>query len=466
LKLQWHVSNFVEEQSAAIRQRKAADMRIDGAGKGSAFVSEELAFEKAGWPVFDAILHKPVTEPARLNSGVSPELQRIIDKALEKDRDLRYHTAADMGADLKRLKRDSSSERARTVAATEAQAVSSPVGAVVPARRGGAIPLASGIAVVALGLAAFEGFQWWTRSRGFNPQDMRITKLTDNGKVRTQAISPDGRYIVYARVDGEQQSLWVRNVASKSDVQILSPAVVWFSGLSFSPDGNYIYFVRSEKGALGFHSLYVMPVFGGAQQRLLRDVDGPISFSPDGKQFTFMRGVAEDSRKIEIRIANTDGSNDRLLADLSMYLSLIHGVAWSPDGRTIVASTMPRADGKRFVLSAINVADGQIRELYAGWETIGRPVWMPDGNSLVVPMQPPNQELPTPDGTQLWIVSFPGGEARRLTNDLTDYGTNVDVSRDGKMLLAMEKKMASHIWVLPRGDTARGKQITGGETPG
>jgi len=415
--------------------------------------------------VFDAILHKPVIEPARLNSGVSPELQRIIDKALEKDRDLRYHTAADMAADLKRLKRNSSSETARTVATTEAQAVSSRVGTVVQARRRVAIPLASGIAVVALGLAALAGFQWWTRSREFSPQDMRITKLTDNGKVRTEAISPDGRYIVYALVDGEQQSLWVRNVASKSDVQILSPDVVWFSGLSFAPDGNYIYFVRSEKGALGFHSLYVTPVFGGAQQRLLRDVDGPISFSPDGKQFAFMRGVAEDSSKIEIRIANTDGSNDRLLADLSMYLSMIHGVAWSPDGRTIAASTMPRADGKRFVLSAINVADGQIRELYAGWETIGRPAWMPDGKSLVVPMEPPNQELPTPDGTQLWIVSFPGGEARRLTNDLTDYGTNVDVTRDGGMLVALEKKMVSHIWALPRGDTARAKQITGGETP-
>jgi serine/threonine protein kinase/Tol biopolymer transport system component len=415
--------------------------------------------------VFDAILHKQVTEPMRLNPSVPPELHRIIDKALEKDRDLRYHTAMAMGADLKRLKRDSSSRRVKTASTAEADAVQGPVATVVPPRAGRTIRMAAGVAIVALIFAVLAGFKWLTRSRGFNPQNMRITKLTDSGKVRTEAISPDGRYIVYALMDGEQQSLWVRNVATKSDVQILSPEVVWFSGLSFSPDGNYIYFVRSEKGALGFHSLYVVPVLGGAQRRLLRDVDGPVSFSPDGKQFTFMRGVVQDRSRVEIRIANIDGGDDRLVAALSMYLSVIHGVAWSPDGKTIVTSTMPRAKGKRFVLSAINVADGLVRELYAGWETIGRPVWMPDGQSLVVPMEPANQELPTPNGTQLWIVSFPGGEVRRLTNDLSDYGTNVDVTRDGQMLVAMEKKMVSHIWVLPGGDTARAKQITSGETP-
>jgi Tol biopolymer transport system component len=208
-----------------------------------------------------------------------------------------------------------------------------------------------------------------------------------------------------------------------------------------------------------------MPVLGGAQRRVLRDIDGPVSFSPDGKQFAFTRGVINDHSTVEIRIANMDGSHERLIAAVPMYLSEINGVAWSPDGKTIAASTMPRAKGKRFVLSAINVADGQIRELYAGWETIGRPAWMPDGHSLIVPMEPSNQELPTPGATQLWIVFFPSGELRRFTNDLSDYGTNVDVTRDGQVLAAMEKKMVSHIWVLPQGATTRAKQITSGETP-
>ena len=413
--------------------------------------------------VFDAILHQEAAEPIRLNSSVPPELQRVIDKAMEKDPDLRYHTAADLGADLKRLKRDRKSGRVKTASAAEAGAASRLM-VTARAEAGRVNRVVVGVAIAALGLAAFAGYKWLTRLREFNPPNMRITKLTDSGKVRTAAISPDGRYIVYALVDGEQQSLWIRNVATKSDVQILSPDAVWFSGLSFSPDGNYIYLVRSEKGMLSFHSLYVMPVLGGAQRQLLRDVDGPVSFSPDGKKFAFMRGVLQDRSLVEIHIANMDGSDDRLLAGFPMYLSVIHGAAWSPDGKIIVASTMPRAKEKRFMLCAINVADGRIRELYAGWETIGRPAWMPDGESLVVPMEPENQELPTPSGTQLWIISFPRGERRRLTNDLADYGTSVDIARNGQMLVAMEKKMVSHIWVLPQGETAGAKQITSGET--
>jgi eukaryotic-like serine/threonine-protein kinase len=411
--------------------------------------------------VFEAILHKEPMEAARLNTAVPAGLQRIIDKAMEKDRDMRYYTAADLRADLKRLKRDSSSGKVKPASSAE---IPGPTVTVVPARARRPNRVVAGVAIAVVGLVAFAGYKWLTRPRGFNPQNMRIAKLTDSGKVLAVAISPDGRYIVYTLVDGEQQSLWVRNVATKSDVQVLAPDAAWFSGVSFSPDGNYIYFVRSEKGMMAYHSLYVMPVLGGVQRLLLRDIDGPVSFSPDGKQFTFMRGVLLDRSMVEIRIANVDGSGDRLLAALPGYL-LMYGAAWSPDGKTIVASTMPRAKGRRFVLSAINVEDGHIRELYAGWETIGRPAWMPDGNSLVVPMEPANQELPTPGGTQLWIMSFPGGERIRLTNDLADYGMIVDLTREGQMLAAMEKKMVSHIWVLPQGKTEKAQQITSGETP-
>jgi Tol biopolymer transport system component len=130
-----------------------------------------------------------------------------------------------------------------------------------------------------------------------------------------------------------------------------------------------------------------------------------------------------------------------------------------------MAPTMRHAKDKKFVLSAINVSGGQIREPYAGDKTAGRAAWMPDGSSLVVPMEPPCQEMSTLKPTQLWSVSFPGGEFKRLTNDLTDYGTSVDATHDGQMMTAMEQRMVSHIWVLPQGDTAKAKQITSGETP-
>ena len=105
------------------------------------------------------------------------------------------------------------------------------------------------------------------------------------------AISPDGRYVMYLMRDGEKQSLWVRQVATGSDVQVLAPDVVNFAGLTFSPDGNYIYFIRSDKSTFNYSYLYRMPVLGGLAQQLIRDIDGPISFAPDGKRFATVRGV-------------------------------------------------------------------------------------------------------------------------------------------------------------------------------
>ena len=145
--------------------------------------------------------------------------------------------------------------------------------------------------MLVLAAVGFGGYKLLTRPRGFNLQNMQITRLTENGKANQVAISPDGRYIVYAMRDAEKQSLWVRNVATKSDVQVLAPDVVEFVGLSFSPDGNYIYFVRSDKTTENYRYLYQMPVLGGSPRQLVRDIDTPIDFSPDGSHFVFQRGV-------------------------------------------------------------------------------------------------------------------------------------------------------------------------------
>ena len=145
---------------------------------------------------------------------------------------------------------------------------------------------------------------------------MQITKLTDSGKAGAVAISPDGRYIVYVLIDGEQQSLWVRNVATKSDVQVLPPDSLGISGVTFSPDGNYIDFVRSDKGTELYNYLYTMPVLGGTPRQIIRDIDTAPSFSPDAKQFAYMRGVP-DRDQIEIHVSDATGSNDRTLATLN-----------------------------------------------------------------------------------------------------------------------------------------------------
>jgi serine/threonine protein kinase len=405
--------------------------------------------------VFEAILHREAREVVRLNTGVPTELQRIIDKAMEKDRNLRYQHASEMRADFQRLKRDSSSGKGKTASQAWAKGPTVPD---VPAKTERTKRAVVAIVIVALGLAAFAGYKWLTRPRGFSPQNMRITKLTDSGKVGNVAISPDGRYIVYVLVDGEHQSLWIRNVATRGDVQVLPPDVVKFNGVSFSPDGNNLYFTRTDKSTTNYNYLYVMPVLGGVPRLLIRNIDSAVSFSPDGRHFAFMRGVVEPLT-VEIRVADVDGRGDRLLAARPAYMQM-NGAVWSPDGKTIAAPMLELGKEIKWALTAINVADGSVREMFSGPEWLGTPAWLPDGNSLLIPMA-----LIPENRAQLWVISYPSGKKRRFTNDLSNYGEKLGMTQDGQTLVTLENRQSSHIWALPQGQMAQAKQITAGETP-
>jgi eukaryotic-like serine/threonine-protein kinase len=427
--------------------------------------------------VFDEILHKEPTEAVRLNTAVPAGLQRILEKAMEKDRELRYHTTADLQADLRRLKRDTSSGKvARASGETSDASARGAAHAELPVQLRSAVAARLGRSrkwmglgvlglLLALAIMVIVWRLWMPRPHGFNPQNMQITKLTDSGRAGQVAISPDGRYIVYSLVDGEQQSLRVRNVSTKSDVQVLAPDSLHLIAVTFSVDGDFIYFVQSEQGYAGSHDLYRMPVLGGAEQRLIHDIDSGVDFSPDGKQIAFMRGIAAQD-KLEIHIANADGSGDRAIASLPalLFRNFMNGVAWSPDGKTIMAPTFHYPRGKKFLLTAISVDGGRMREVLSSGEFIGRPAWMPDGKSLVVPMQrSARQEMQGLNATQLWNVTFPEGRVARITNDLTDYGSSVAATRDGWTLAAVERQEVSHIWTVPGGDVAKAKQITSGE---
>src|SRR5580658_453949 len=447
--------------------------------------------------VFDAILNRAPVAPVRINPDVPQELERIINKSLEKDRTMRYQTAADLRTDLKRLQRDSGSSKTQVSTAENFSSANVPTAAGSSGANSAAVaappspPAGSGssakssssgsgsaaivlgeakkhkgkligalavlvlIAVAAIALVLFKSHG---HENSFNAQNMSIVKLTETGKAAGVAISPNGQYVVYVLRDGEMQSLMVRQVATGSDVQILPPAVSVFYGLTFSPDGNYIYFTEASKENQLFSSLYKMPVLGGNPQQVVRDIDTSVSFSPDGKQFAFIRGIP-DKGTFKLLGANADGSGEKLLTSMSANINVagLLTPAWSPDGKTIVfASLLPSVSSQ---LNEFTVATGAVRTLFATHGALGRPHWLPDGDTLLVPMR---DESGGAQG-QLWRVSYPSGEAQRMTNGLTDYNLAwLDLTADGSTVVTVESTVSLDLWSAPGGDSARATQISSG----
>ena len=309
-------------------------------------------------------------------------------------------------------------------------------------------------AAVAIALAAgYAAHIWKMRSRKPDIDKIELTKLTDNGKVYRVAISPDGRYVCYSLTAQKGFGVWLRQVATGSDTQILPADSVRLSELSFSPEGNYIYYVRSDKNDPGFNYLYVMPALGGPSRLLVKDIDSPVSFSPNGKQFVYTRGMPAANAN-EVRIANADGSENHLLATVpNTFSGFQAGATWSPDGRTI-AVPLQRSAKRSFTLYAVSVPDGSVRDLYSSSNAIGRPLWLPEGDALLLVMGDQNGR------GQLWTISYPKAEIRRVTNDLTNYSTRADLTRDAKVMAAVANQYVANVWVAPVGHEDSAKQIT------
>ena len=405
--------------------------------------------------IFQAILDRVPVPPVRFNPDLPPQLESIISKALEKDRTLRYQHASELCADLQRLKRDTSSGRAAVVSTSTAAAAPT----VTPKSRKGIYGAITAVVVLAL----LAGAYYWSRwPRGFNLQNMKLGQITTTGNAGAAALSPDRRYIVYVLHDGAQQSLWVQQLATGSNMQLLPPDQVSFVAVNFTPDGNYVMFVRSDKSTTNFRYLYRIPVLGGTPQQLVRDVDSAPTFSPDGQQIAYVRGVLEPRRSNLILIASADGSGERVLATRDSFSPGGATVSWSADGRTLaVVSPETRNSESKWVLETVALKTGQVRDLQTLRAGATAAAWLPDGHGMLVVAT--DEQM---GRGQIWFVSYPEGQVSRFTNDLTNYDLCcLHVAADGNALVALQNTVSSEIWVA-KGDGSEAKQITSGEPLG
>jgi DNA-binding winged helix-turn-helix (wHTH) protein/WD40 repeat protein len=315
--------------------------------------------------------------------------------------------------------------------------------------------IARGLGVGALSVSLLLAALWSYRSRDRRAEGstaMQMIKVTESGRVSLAAISPDGRYIAY--VEG-RDAVTVRQLATRSEVQILPPREQVIRALSFSPDGNYIYFLEAEARNPFWSPLFRMPILGGQRQEILKDVDSPVAFSPDGERFAFTRGIPEQNR-VELRIAAANGTQDRPLAVLPQaFPSHQPGAAWSPDGRTIAVPALIIGKQERYALEVVDVADGKVRELYSNAHGIDRPVWVGHGEGMALLLW----EDPDPGRGQLWRISYPSGERRRMTSDLSLNG-GLDGAQQGNALSVVQSTLESKIWAVPKLRELEAKPIT------
>jgi len=397
----------------------------------------------------DAILGKeppPITELSR----VLPErLQEIIAKAIEKDPADRFQHMEDVVVDLRRLKRVTESGRVSAVAAVSdrrAAMRTSPLQKRWPLVLAGAALLA--LVLIALGLYKFV----WQKPPAAPFQAMKITMMTASGKVQDAVISPDGKYLAYVMAQAGLRSLWVRQIATSSSVQIIPPSDTSYGGLTFSLDGNYICYVREEsKGGHQFGTLYEMPVLGGAAKKLVFDVDSPVAVSPDGKQLAFVRH--DEGGEYALVVANVDGTGERKLATRkSPTWFETGGPAWSPDGKVIA---LGGKDGG-FSVAAVDVRDGKERSFSSKeWGAVDRVAWLPDGSGLVV------SAVELGAHYQIWHLAYPSGQIHRITNDTNSY-SGVSVTADGKALVTASTKFSTHLWAIPQDDWSHPRDISPG----
>ena len=431
---------------------------------------------------------------ASTNPDAPAELQRIIRKCLAKDPAERYQSIKDIAIDLRDLIREYDSQprvsglyapqptvgqgyqpvtapHSAQLAVTEAQTIitdpsgavtTGPVSAITHASigKGGIgrwIALVAGLLLLAV-IAAFSisFFIGQKQSKISGPafQNTALSKLTSTGRALGAVISPDGKYVVHIVSEAGTQGLWVRQTATSSNVPIVPPDDGTYIGITFSRDGNYVYFVKWPKGAT-IRSLYQVPVLGGTPRKLIDDVDSAITFSRDGKRFAFVRHSPGESALI---LVNADGSGEQKLLTYKQP-DLFLQVEWSPDDKVIAASTRKISGGFRNELVAVQVSDGSEKVIGSQkWLNLGGFGWLADGTGLVISAV---DQTPGARQLQIWRVTYPEGTAKRITNDLNNY-TGVSLSGDSGTLVTVQADAVANLWAAPDGDALRARQITSG----
>ena len=437
----------------------------------------------------DAILNRAPTPLMALNPSLPPKLEEIINKALEKDRDLRCQTAAELRADLKRLKRDTDSGRsadARDAAVSAAVAGASRSGAEQASREQDARGTAGGtpalprepaqeptsdsviiaglvkrhkiavigtvasLALMAAGLAT----AWLLLRRPPQPAteltQQRLTFNSSENPVIADVISPDGQYLAYSDTAG----IHVRLLSSGEERVIPRPAGVpttaYWGAESWFPNGTQLLAFAYEPGGRRA-SMWTVSVLGQSARELREGAAG-MAVSPDGTRIAFIPqpgGTAEDR---ELWVMGSQGDNpQRVLAlgEKEWINSSNANIFWSPDGQRLAYIRVERTSEKQ--QSSIETCDlkGANRTVVVSEADryLEDFCWLPDGRIIYS-----RQEAQQSNDDNLWQIGIdsrglPTGKPQRVTQWAGTGIWGFSARADGKRLLLLKSTFQMQVYL-------------------
>ncbi len=393
--------------------------------------------------IFEAILNREPVAPVRLNPEVPPKLEELINKALEKDRNLRYQNAAELRTDLQRLQRNTS---ARSVALPRVH---------IRARRAGLAALAMVcIAVVSTILILTLRLRWLPFGRTQLPKELVQRQLTANSPdnpVLAAAISPDGKFLAYSDANG----FHLRLISTGETKHLALPSghavASIFSGapetlgapLSWFPDGSKILITVTTPGETP--SLWAVSILGGA--RKLRDGAAAASVSPDGSQIAFLGDYDAGSAQ-GIWVSTADGDDPRRLIT-GQGGEHFSQVAWSPNGQRLAyAKSLAGTEIYVSVIESVSLKGGPPTRVLSSPKLQGF-CWLPDGR-IVYSLR---QSAMLGADSNLWELRTitqtgePTGTPRQLTNWPGFSFSGFTVTADGKQMEFLRLTAKAHVYV-------------------
>lgn len=394
--------------------------------------------------IFEAILNRDPVSPVRLNPVVPAGLEQIINKAIEKDRDLRYQSAADIRTDLKRLKRDSSSGKSAAVpvpeiASMESVPAQSASTTAVPVTRRTRKPLFIAITVVVV-VGLLSAFLFFKKREpktetAATPVQASFSRVTDfPGPEMLPSISPDGNFVVYTTKEGKDFDIFLQRIGGRNPVNLTKDSETDDYAGAFSPDGQQIAFHKRGGG------VFTMGATGESVRRLTDSGFSP-AWSPDGKEIIYATefpilpfGRGNNS---ELWAVNVNTGTKRLITKGDAVQP-----AWSHDGRWIAYWAIPAGGGQRD-LWIIDSRGGSPIQITNDPAMDWNPVWSPDGHYLYFSSD-------RGGSMNVWKIRIDPTSAKAIEAPESivtpsEFSGHVSISRDGNKILYAAREQRSSI---------------------